>query len=587
MTQISMTNKKTEISQRDDDLDLRVLINFFIRNKKFIAIITLISAIFFYFYSKRIDKVWEGNFQIVLDNEEGSQQSSAESIFGNLAGVLNVSANNSDSLETQVAILKSSSVLEPIFNYVNLENNNTNPNNSFSNWLNTNLKIELLEKTSVLNISYQDKNKDLIIPVLNKISTAYQIYSGKNKKRNFSLTKTYLIDQIETYKKESSNSLKALQKYAMDQDLTLLSRNQISSENALMKNFNFANKNGVNIPNIEYSTNIISNIDIENIRVNSANKIRNIDSQIRKIKEIEDRDQLRYLNTKLSSGYNLELTTKIKELELSILELKSRYTNKESSIKRLEEQKDFLIKEQKKSLISALEAEKISTQAKMEAAERPKGVILKYKELIRNADRDENILVALENELRVTTLEESKLEDPWELITKPRLKRFPVKPEKNKIRFFGILIGLLLGMIISYFKEKKSDLIFDELNLEKILNTQVISNFEINEENKKDHNLEIINDIYIINKDKKLTFFISGIENIKNLKFFEEFLSNKNIDYSLETKLENIDKESLPILVTALGNIKNDEIQLIKKRLDFLNFQFSGIILINNLNTNS
>ena len=281
------------------------------------------------------------------------------------------------------------------------------------------------------------------------------------------------------------------------------------------------------------------------------------------------------------------MTTKIKELELSILELKSRYTNKESSIKRLEEQKDFLIKEQKKSLISALEAEKISTQAKMEAAERPKGVILKYKELIRNADRDENILVALENELRVTTLEESKLEDPWELITKPRLKRFPVKPEKNKIRFFGILIGLLLGMIISYFKEKKSDLIFDELNLEKILNTQVISNFEINEENKKDHNLEIINDIYIINKDKKLTFFISGIENIKNLKFFEEFLSNKNIDYSLETKLENIDKESLPILVTALGNIKNDEIQLIKKRLDFLNFQFSGIILINNLNTNS
>ena len=245
MTQISMTNKKTEISQRDDDLDLRVLINFFIRNKKFIAIITLISAIFFYFYSKRIDKVWEGNFQIVLDNEEGSQQSSAESIFGNLAGVLNVSANNSDSLETQVAILKSSSVLEPIFNYVNLENNNTNPNNSFSNWLNTNLKIELLEKTSVLNISYQDKNKDLIIPVLNKISTAYQIYSGKNKKRNFSLTKTYLIDQIETYKKESSNSLKALQKYAMDQDLTLLSRNQISSENALMKNFNFANKMGL------------------------------------------------------------------------------------------------------------------------------------------------------------------------------------------------------------------------------------------------------------------------------------------------------------------------------------------------------
>jgi len=581
MTQININNENTEISQKDDDLDLRVLVNFVIRNKKFITLVTLIAAIFSYFLSKRIEKVWEGDFQIVLEtNESSSKESFGESVFGNLAGILNISGSSSDSLETQVAILKSSSVLEPVFDYVNSEKKIINQTDSFSNWLNSNLEIELIEKTSVLNISYQDKNKDLVIPVLDKISKAYQIYSGKNKKRNFALTKTYLLEQIASYKEKSSNSLKALQKYAMDQDLTLLSNRQQSTAKDLLDNISTQNIKGFNIPQLESSRNVISNTDIENIRVNAANKIRNIDSQIRKIKEIENEDKLSYLNAKLSAGFNFELTTKIKELELMIIDLKSRYTDKENSLKRLEEQKEFLVKQQKESLIRALEAEKISTQAEMEAAERPKEVILKYKELIRNADRDENILVALENELRVITLEEAKLEDPWELITKPRLKKFPVKPEKNKIRFIGILIGLFSGFLISFFKEKKSGLLYDEKTLEKILNTHVIT--KIGKE-KVYEDLEIINDIYLMNKDKKFKFFYIGMENINKIKYFEDFLSDKKIKYSLENKLENIDKESFSILVTSLGYIKKDKIESIQKRLKILNSKFSGIILINYL----
>mgnify|MGYP001207212959 CR=1 FL=1 len=49
-----------------------------------------------------------------------------------------------------------------------------------------------------------------------------------------------------------------------------------------------------------------------------------------------------------------------------------------------------------------------------------------YKELIRNASRDENTLIQLENELRLVQLEKSKKEDPWELITKPTLLTDPL-----------------------------------------------------------------------------------------------------------------------------------------------------------------
>ena len=45
----------------------------------------------------------------------------------------------------------------------------------------------------------------------------------------------------------------------------------------------------------------------------------------------------------------------------------------------------------------------------MEAAKRPKGVLLKYKELIRNAARDEATLVKLENDLRIIELEQARI----------------------------------------------------------------------------------------------------------------------------------------------------------------------------------
>jgi len=58
--------------------------------------------------------------------------------------------------------------------------------------------------------------------------------------------------------------------------------------------------------------------------------------------------------------------------------------------------------------------------------------------LLREAARDEKILISLENQLRIIQLEETKLEDPWELIIQPVLLNSPVAPSK---RLFG-LIGL-------------------------------------------------------------------------------------------------------------------------------------------------
>ena len=66
-------------------------------------------------------------------------------------------------------------------------------------------------------------------------------------------------------------------------------------------------------------------------------------------------------------------------------------------------ERDNLIKLLRQRAIGYLNARKLRAKSIMESAMRPKGVLLKYKELIRQA-QDESTLISLENQLRVIDL---------------------------------------------------------------------------------------------------------------------------------------------------------------------------------------
>ena len=95
-----------------------------------------------------------------------------------------------------------------------------------------------------------------------------------------------------------------------------------------------------------------------------------------------------------------------------------------------------------------------------ESARRPKGVVTKYKELMREANRDENILVQLENQQRKLLLEEAKQEEPWQLITKPSVNNKALGVGKRYYAMLGLIAGSIIGLIIAYIKEYSSGLIY-------------------------------------------------------------------------------------------------------------------------------
>ena len=79
----------------------------------------------------------------------------------------------------------------------------------YADWLKEKLTIKLVKGTSVLELSYRDTDKDLVLPVIQKISVAYQKYSGRDRERGINQGLQYLDQQIDIYGARSVESLRA------------------------------------------------------------------------------------------------------------------------------------------------------------------------------------------------------------------------------------------------------------------------------------------------------------------------------------------------------------------------------------------
>ena len=105
---------------KNDELNLLHFLNIFLRNKKLISYITILSFFFSVFIAVTRKKIWEGQFEIVLNNKDSNSSLSrllSSTNFPSFAGISSLGNNNS-TLKTQLEILKSSSVLMPVFEFL-------------------------------------------------------------------------------------------------------------------------------------------------------------------------------------------------------------------------------------------------------------------------------------------------------------------------------------------------------------------------------------------------------------------------------------------------------------------------------------
>lgn len=493
-------------SSNNDDINLRPLRNKVIRNKFLIIFLTSFSTIFSIAYALLATPIYKGGFRIVVETKKD-----VSSLSQNLLVLSNKNKN-----KTEEFILNSPSVLKPVYNFAKnhyLKRGEKVDDLSYNKWSKKSLNIEFEKGTNVLNIDFIDKDKAFILETLSLISNKYQNYSKQEREKFLINTINFLTNQQKILESKHKISLKKL--------------NEFSIENGLGDIDGF-----VSLKN--------SRTDIDylqggkNQKGNAANDI----------SKLLNESQARLLGTSSKKSFDggQRFTNQFKLLE----RYESFYLDYSSKL----DPKSDLLRDLKTKIDNLRESLK-----------RPNEILVKYKELTKISDRDENVLSQVENELIMTKLELARQRDPWELISQPTIYDGKFAPQGKEIIITAFLFSLLLGLIISYIKEYKSGIIYELSDLKKNISCQYLETlyiknksissqliqkiFEINNLQEKNPKLGLINFVYENNnliksfntnktKRKFETIYLKDeleIENYTSIAFivFQNKVEKKNI----------------------------------------------------------
>ena len=571
--------EKVSILDKDDfQIDIKKFLIILYRNRNLIFKLSLSTIFISSIYCFTAKRLWKGEFQIVLEQKsiDFPNVSLPSSISSEIIPEIDSFKAN---IKTEAEILKSPSVLNDVFEFVKnkkVNNGNSKYNPSFKVWRDNSLFIDLKKGTSVLTISFEDNDKEIILPVLSKISNAYQKYSGKNKRRTQELTNNFFKEQISIFKKNSASSLRAAQEFAIDQDLVFYDLGKETQNNIENNPGQFLGNNTLQAPNL-----LLPNIGIENARVQAANQIRKINLQLLKIKELNNSEELQYIGATIPALVAEGLPKALSDIEAELLAARSKYTDKDITIVNLIKRRNLAIDLLKNRTIKYLEVQKLDAQATMKATMRPKGVLLKYKELIREAGRDEQTLIQLENQFNLFKLDLASQQDPWELITIPTLLTKPISPNVPLILFISPFIGIFFGILIAAIIEKVENkaLIIDDMYLEESWSC-IIGLKPFGEKNWLESLKIFLNQDFNPNSKKVAIYPMGEFKEKENNEIKNLFKNQASAtQFDLINEINLLNKYSKIFVLAKLWEVKKSELSDLNNQIK-INNKLSDIYLI-------
>ena len=162
------------LEEDEESLDLRQLATVIKHRFRLIVTVTLGVATSVTLWTLNQESIYRGSFQVLIEpvNQE-QKQHKLDFLVGNWEGV---------DYESQIEVLRSPSVLNPLVKKLST----LYPEIEYEQLIqpkNSPLKIEQLEATKILNISYQDSNPKKIQFVLKNLAQAYLDYSLAEKRK--------------------------------------------------------------------------------------------------------------------------------------------------------------------------------------------------------------------------------------------------------------------------------------------------------------------------------------------------------------------------------------------------------------------
>lgn len=442
-----------------EEVDVRQIIGALGRRRQWIVSGGAIGLFLSGLYLLTTKPVYQGEFQIVL--EQANSQTGASAFIAQnpslaaLAGLSGVSGT--DSIATEVQILNSPSVLRPVFDAVKARKS---PKQSkrmrFQEWAQSAITVEEKKGTSVLNVEFRDTDEELILPITEMISKAYQGYSNRGRSREISNVIAYLEEQINIIKPQAEASSRNALEYGYENGLGLRDGLPLAGNISGAGISEDGGKSGTSVVGLRGS--------LEAERTAAQQRVKALQIQIKEASKVGASSL--YFASQLASLTDKSSTfDQLTSVETRLAELRSRFKDNDPLVRKLERERNTLILYINKQTIALLRGELDLAKANLQALNRSKEVVTRHRELTQTALREEATLVTLQNQLKQFKLEEARATNPWELISTPTLLDKPVNPRKGRTLALGLLAGLVIGSGGALVSDRRSGRIYskDEL----------------------------------------------------------------------------------------------------------------------------
>jgi succinoglycan biosynthesis transport protein ExoP len=535
----------------DNEIDLKALGSLLIRRWPI-----LLSGVFFgvggAVAANNLTKpTWGGGFEIVLAKAEigGGLASlvSGNPLLGQLTGI--AGSGMDSGLETEIKILESPLVLRPIFEYVKttkMSYNSAAKELRFDAWLKKSLRVKLNKGTSVLNITYTDRNKSLILPVLQKISEAYQAYSGRDRIEALNRGLNYVNIQVQRFRQEAEAANRDVDTFSIRYGIP---------------------KQGGSIASAGVDTSSLLNSNQGRSNRQGGGALLNLGG-----------------SSTATSGGSInqgEALSQLAAINRELIRRQQMFTERDPVVISLQRERDAMRKYIETTAGGNLGLPGETNLSKEQA----QNIMLRYQELDRIARRKTAILDSLERSQQSLELEQARSTRPWELISNPTVFEEPVSPKPLRNLAVGLFAGLIVGGGAALWSDRRSGGIYTVDELKSLLPYPLLSTLSAHNETSWQESLKLLAlgplanaaQVALIPTDadprytrvaEQLQQLLVSTDPAAQLLFTQDLAVARRCNAQL--------------LITGLGKGKRDDIKRLRQNLQLQGQPVAGLLMIDN-----
>ena len=412
-----------------------------------------------------------------------------------------------------------------------------------------------------MSVSYRETDKELVVRVVERMSKAYQNYSGRDRTRGLSQGVSYLEEQLEKLNVQAAKSMRRAQAYALNNGLGL--------------------KDGIPVFAAEKTnTKTISATSVEASREATQNQVNALRQQLAAARAAGATRV--YVAPQLKA--NVNLYAKLQKMQAQLQEKSALLHDNDPFILTLQRQIRALTEVINQQTIGLLEGQLQTANAQLTSLTRSREVVLKHRELVRTALRDETTVAKLDTQLQMLRLEKARQTDPWELISTPTLLDKPVAPKKGRILILGLLTGIVAGCGAALILDRRTDLVYSTCELEALFPCSMLKRLSalVPDTWKDAADLLAQGPLAAASGPGPIALIPVGELPKDQLKTFSSVLSNalKGRELLVSTDLRKTSTCATQLLITAPGAATRTQISQLSQKLALQGTAQAGWVLL-------